>query len=151
MGTIITVAQSKGGAGKTSLVQLLAPNLAALGYRVAVLDTDRNQNFRDWHQGAYEGEPITCASEVDHVQVVDRASELAEEHDIVLVDTAGFENLTAASAIGMADFVLIPCMADRGSIRETIRTAKQVASLARMARRSIPYSVVRTRWEEREL
>jgi chromosome partitioning protein len=62
-----------------------------------------------------------------------------ESHDVVLVDTAGFENLTAASAIGMADYVLIPCMPDRGSVRETLRTAQQVTSLAKAARRPIPH------------
>jgi chromosome partitioning protein len=69
----------------------------------------------------------------------------------VLVDTAGFENLTAASAIGMADYVLIPCMPDRGSVRETLRTAQQVTSLAKAARRPIPHDVVLTRWKPRGL
>src|ERR687894_659310 len=132
MGSIVTVAQSKGGAGKTTLVSALGPNLAAAGYRVAVADSDRNQSFAGWHAQAYEGPDLTVATEVDHVRV---AGGLAEEHDVVLVDTAGFENLTAASAIGMADFVLIPCMPDRGSVRETLRTAQQVASLSKAARR----------------
>ena len=44
MSTIVTIAQSKGGAGKTTLAALLAPNLAASGYRVAVVDSDRNQS-----------------------------------------------------------------------------------------------------------
>src|SRR5215213_2735959 len=151
MGSIVTVAQSKGGAGKTTLVSALGPNLAAAGYRVAVVDSDRNQSFAGWHAQAYEGPVLTVATEVDHVRIVDVAGGLAEEHDVVLADTAGFENLTAASAIGMADYVLIPCMADRGSVRETLRTAQQVASLAKAARRSIPYSVLLTRWKERGL
>ena len=151
MGSIITVAQSKGGAGKTTLVSALGPNLAAAGYRVAVVDSDRNQSFAGWYAQAYEGPVLTVATEVDHVRIVDVAGGLAEEHDVVLVDTAGFENLTAASAIGMADFVLLPCMPDRGSVRETLRTAQQVASLARAARRPIPYSVVLTRWKARGL
>ena len=151
MGTIITVAQSKGGAGKTTLMASLAPHLAASGYRVAVIDSDRNQSFVGWHANAYEGPPFTCVSEIDHIRLVDLAGAQAEMHDVVLVDTAGFENLTAASAIGMADFVLIPCMPDRGSVRETLRTAQQVTSLARAARRPIPHSVVLTRWKMRGL
>jgi chromosome partitioning protein len=82
---------------------------------------------------------------------VDLAGEQAERHDVVLVDTAGFENLTAASAIGMADFVLVPCMPDRGSVRETLRTAQQVASLAKAARRPIPHAVLLTRWKPKGL
>jgi chromosome partitioning protein len=130
---------------------ILSANLAARGYRVAVIDADRNQSFASWHAQAYEGPPFTCRSEVDHIKVVDLAGELAENHDAVIVDTAGFENLTAASAIGMADHVLIPCMPDRGSVRETMRTAQQVASLSKAARRTIPYSVLLTRWKPRGL
>lgn len=151
MGSILTVASGKGGCSKSTTVMILSANLAAKGYRVAVVDADRNQSFASWHAQAYEGPTLTCRSEVDHIKVVDLAGELAEQHDVVLVDTAGFENLTAASAIGMADHVLIPCMPDRGSVRETMRTAQQVASLSKAARRTIPYSVLLTRWKPRGL
>ena len=151
MGIILACAQSKGGSGKTTLVSCLAAALAASGYRVCVVDSDRNQTFASWHANAYEGPPLTCCSEIDHIKVVDLAGDMAESHDVVLADTAGFENLTAASAIGMADYVLIPCMPDRGSVRETLRTAQQVSSLAKAARRPIPHSVVLTRWKPRGL
>ena len=151
MGTVITVASGKGGCSKTTTVMLLSANLASTGYKVAVIDADRNQSFASWHAQAYEGPAVTCRSEVDHIKVVDLAGELAEDHDVVLIDTAGFENLTAASAIGMADYVLIPCMPDRGSVRETMRTTQQVASLSKAARRSIPYSVLLGRWKSRGL
>jgi len=151
MGIILACAQSKGGSGKTTLVSCLAAALAASGYRVCVVDSDRNQTFASWHANAYEGPPLTCRSEIDHIKVVDMACDMAESHDVVLADTAGFENLTAASAIGMADYVLIPCMPDRGSVRETLRTAQQVSSLAKAARRPIPHSVVLTRWKPRGL
>ena len=131
MGNILTVASGKGGCSKTSTVMLLSANLAAQGYRVAVIDADRNQSFASWHAQAYEGPEFTCRSEIDHIKVVDLAGELSESHDVVLVDTAGFESLTAASAIGMADFVIIPCMPDRGSVCEAMWTTQQVASLSR--------------------
>ncbi len=151
MGKILTVASGKGGVSKTSTVMILAVNLAARDFRVAVVDADRNQSFASWHAQAYEGPELSCRSEIDHIKVVDLAGELSDSHDVVLVDTAGFESLTAASAIGMADFVLIPCMPDRGSVRETMRTAQQVASLSKAARRSIPYSILLTRWKPRGL
>jgi chromosome partitioning protein len=151
MGSIVTVASGKGGCSKSTTVMILSANLAAAGYRVAVIDADRNQSFASWHRDTYEGPAVACHSEVDHIKVVDLAGDLAEQHDVVLVDTAGFENLTAASAIGMADFVIIPCMPDRGSVRETMRTAQQVASLSKAARRTIPYSVLLTRWKPRGL
>jgi len=151
MGNILTVASGKGGVSKTSTVMILSVNLTAKGYKVAVIDADRNQSFVSWHTQAYEGPSFTCRSEIDHIKVVDLAGELAEDHDVVLVDTAGFESLTAASAIGMADFVIIPCMPDRGSVREAMRTSQQVASLSKAARRTIPYSLLLTRWKPRGL
>lgn len=151
MGNILTVASGKGGVSKTSTAMILSVNLAFQGHRVAVIDADRNQSFASWHAQAYEGPKFTCRSEVDHIKVVDLAGELADSHDVVLVDTAGFESLTAASAIGMADFVMIPCMPDRGSVREAMRTAQQVASLSKAARRTIPYSILLTRWKPRGL
>lgn len=147
MGQILTIATSKGGGGKTTLAACLAANLAAQGYRVAVVDADPNATFSDWHS-VYEGPPFACVAEARHIEVVDIAQAQADACDVVLVDTAGFGNLTAASAMGAADFVLIPCMPDRGSIREALRTAQQTDSLARAARRAILYRIVLTQWRE---
>ena len=149
MGAILTIASSKGGNGKTTLTMILAACLVARGYSVAMVDGDPNQTLSDWHSANYEGHAITSIAEMDHVAIVARAQDAAETHDVVLIDTAGFANLTAASAIGAADAVLIPCMADRGSVRETMRTAAQVASLSKAARRSIPSLIIRTSWNPR--
>jgi chromosome partitioning protein len=124
----------------------LAPNLAALGYSVGVVDSDPNGSFVEWYAG-YRGPGFACQAEFRDVQVVDLAQKWAAELDVVIVDTAGFSNLTAAAAMGCADYVLIPCMADRGSTREAAKTAAKVSSLARAARRAIPASVVRSQWK----
>jgi chromosome partitioning protein len=145
MGHILTIASSKGGGGKTALACLLAPGLAARGYSVGVIDADPNGSFCAWH-ASYSGPPIRCEAEARDVQVVDTAQAWAEELDVVLVDTAGFGNLTAAAAMGTADHVLVPCMPDRGSTREAAKTVAKVASLARAARRSIGASVVLSQW-----
>ena len=78
--------------------------------------------------------------------MVDLAQAWSDELDIVLIDTAGFGNLTAAAAMGCADYVLVPCMPDRGSTREAARTIEKVSSLARAARRVIGASVVLSQW-----
>jgi len=151
MGSIVTIATSKGGGGKTTLTTCLAVGLTTRGFKVAVIDADRNATFSDWHKTNYEGAAFTSLAEIRHVEVIDLAQNQAEVHDVVLVDTAGFENLTAAGAISTADYVLIPCMPDRGSIREAMKTAKQTDSFARAARRTIPYRVVLSQWSPRGL
>jgi len=118
---------------------------------VSVIDADRNATFSDWQRANYEGPALTSSTEIRHAEVIDLAQAHAETHDVVLIDTAGFENLTAAGAISTSDFVLIPCMPDRGSIREAMKTAKQTDSFARAARRAIPYRVVLSQWNPRGL
>ena len=151
MGSIITVANSKGGGGKTGLVTCLAVDLVKLGYRVAVVDSDKSQIFAKWHARAYEGPPLTCTSEITHSRIVDHAQAQAASHDVVIIDTAGFENLTASYSIATADYVLIPCTPDAGCAMQTLETAQQVDNMAKAARRPIPVSVVRTRWNSKGL
>ncbi len=151
MGSIVTIATSKGGGGKTTLATCLAVGLTTRGYKVAVIDADRNATFNDWHRSNYEGPEFLSLAEARHVEVIDLAQQHAETHDVVVIDTAGFENLTSSSAISTADYVLIPCMPDRGSIREAMKTAHQTQTLSRAARRAIPYRVVLSQWNNRGL
>ncbi len=150
MGHIVTVASSKGGVGKSVITTILSGNLAALGYRVAVIDADPNASYSQWHN-LYEGPSIDCSCEVRHEEIVDRAQALATSHDVVLIDTAGFGNTTAAFAAGTADLVLVPVMPDRASVVEAMRTARQVQAFGKASRRQIPFRIVRTRWNHRGL
>ncbi|MFT8247125.1 ParA family protein [Roseomonas sp. BN140053] len=150
VGHIVTVASGKGGCSKTSLVTLLSGNLAAAGYRVAVIDADPNASYHQWHQ-LYEGPEINCFCEIRHEEIVDAAQGRAESYDVVLIDTAGFGNTTAAFAAGTADLVLIPIMPDRASAVEAMRTARQVQAFGKAGRREIPFRIVRSRWNPRGL
>jgi chromosome partitioning protein len=150
MGSIVTVASSKGGCSKSAIVTILSANLAALGYSVAVVDADPNACFSQWHR-LYEGPEIDCSCEIRQEEIVDHAQSLARSHDVVLVDTAGFGNTTAAFAAGTADLVLIPVMPDRASAVEAMRTARQVQAFGKAGRREIAFRVVRSRWNVRGL
>ena len=150
MGRIIAVASGKGGTGKSSLSMVLSGTLAAQGYQVAVIDADPNACFHQWH-GLYEGADMTCTAEIRQDEIVDHAQGQAAEHDVVLIDTAGFGNTTAAFAAGTADYVLVPVMPDRASTVEAMRMVKQVRSFAKASRRDIPVAIVRSRWNPKGL
>ena len=47
---VITFANTKGGAGKTTAVLLLATELARSGHRVTVLDADPQLWISRWHE-----------------------------------------------------------------------------------------------------
>jgi chromosome partitioning protein len=150
VGKIITVASSKGGCSKSSIVMILSGNLAEAGYSVAVVDADPNACFSQWHK-LYEGPPIDCSCEIRQEEIVDVAQAKANEFDVVLIDTAGFGNTTAAFAAGTADLVLVPVMPDRASASEAMRTARQVQAFGKAGNRNIKLRVIRSRWNPRGL
>jgi chromosome partitioning protein len=47
---VITVAQQKGGAGKTTLTAQLAVAFAGDGQRVALIDIDPQASLAQWHR-----------------------------------------------------------------------------------------------------
>ena len=150
MGRIITVSSSKGGCSKSTVNMVLSATLAAIGYKVAVIDADPNACFAAWHK-LYEGPPIECFCEIQQDAIVDCAQEKATIFDVVLIDTAGFGNATAAFAAGTADFVIIPVMPDRASAAEALRTVRHVKAFGKASRRDIPLAVLCSRWNARGL
>jgi chromosome partitioning protein len=129
---VLTVASTKGGAGKTTIVMALAGTLAAEGLRVAVVDADPNRAYASWAEQAYEGPAIAVRAEAD----------------LVLVDTAGFGNRAALLAMAAADAVLVPCTPSRADVEQAAKTLELVEGAARAARRSIPARVVPSRLKQ---
>lgn len=150
MGQIVTISSSKGGVGKTTMATALATSLAAQGYRVCVVDADINASFSAWHE-LYHGPAITCLREPRDSHIVERLQAEADRHDVVIADTAGFNNMTAAMAAGTADLVLVPIMPDRASVQEALATVHRVGQFAKASRREIPCRVVATRWNPKGL
>ena len=142
---VLTVASTKGGAGKTTIVMALAGTLAAEGLRIAVVDADPNRAYASWAHSAYEGTLINVRAEADEARLAEAIDELAPLSDLVLVDTAGFGNRAALLAIAAADAVLVPCTPSRADVEQAAKTLQLVEGTARAARRLIPARVVPSR------
>ena len=142
---VLTVASTKGGAGKTTIVMALAGTLAAEGLRVAVVDADPNRAYVSWACGAYEGPQVDVRAEADEARLAEAIDELTPVADLVLVDTAGFGNRAALLAIAAADAVLVPCTPSRSDVEQTAKTLQLIEGAARAARRPIPARVVPSR------
>ena len=105
--SIITCATTKGGAGKTTIAQVLLGSLAHRGYKVAGLDADFNLTLTNWVKVIGE-HPITVVSEVDETRTVSAVTKLEEDHELVVIDTAGTRTQATVFAIGCADLVDYP-------------------------------------------
>jgi chromosome partitioning protein len=135
---ILVAATGKGGAGKSTTVACLATHWHKGGRRVALIDADPNQTLTRWHGKGNVLSELSLRSELDEHAMIPTIGELAQAHDLVMVDCAGFGNQAMIFAIGAADLVLIPAMTDEANVFEAARTCKIVESASLMTRRTIP-------------
>jgi chromosome partitioning protein len=110
-GTVITIAQQKGGAGKTTLAAHLAIAWAGQGRSVALVDIDPQGSLAAWH--ALRAERFDGKSGVDFASITGwrTAAEVerrARDHDIVVIDSPPHAETEAKLAIRAARLVVMP-------------------------------------------
>lgn len=135
MATVITVAQQKGGTGKTTLAANLAAALA-VSRRVALLDIDPQRSLTQWHQirqaRAGDVAPLTF-SDVSGWRLTAELGRLTASHDVVLIDSPPQIDTDARLAIRGASLVLIPVQPSAPDIWAAEGTLKLAASEKRRA------------------
>ncbi len=107
---ILTIAQQKGGAGKTTVAAQLAAAWSATGKRVAVMDTDQQASLADWFdlRGDGDGSDSLQLSKISGWRVSTEVDKLRSAFDIVIIDCPPHAETDAKIAIRAADLVLIP-------------------------------------------
>lgn len=109
---VITIAQQKGGAGKTTLVAHTAIALMQRGYRVAVVDIDPQGSLSRWHSIRADrmGEDYTGLhfSSLSGWRVGSEVNRLRRSYDVILIDSPPHVETEARTAIRAADLILIP-------------------------------------------
>lgn len=112
MGFVITVAQQKGGSGKTTLALNLGVAFAAQGLRVALLDTDAQGSLGRWFMArralGLAGLEFSTASAWG---VSYECEKLRKASDVVIIDTPPKVDADLRPALREADLVLVPVAA----------------------------------------
>lgn len=128
---VITVAQQKGGAGKTTVAAHLAVALSQKGKRVAIIDIDPQGSLTHWHRLREErfGEGYTGLSfaALSGWRVGSELSRMRRQHDFIIVDSPPHMETEARTAIRNADFILIPVQpspTDLWATQATLELAK---------------------------
>lgn len=144
--SIITIASSKGGAGKTTIARLILGRLSLSGLQLAAVDADFNHTLTDWVRVASKLD-IDVENEMDETQIVPLISRFHEAHDVVVVDTAGAATQATIFAIGCADLVLVPIQTSSADVVEAIKTINLIKSASLMMKREIPARVILTSYQ----
>lgn len=112
-GKVITVAQQKGGAGKTTLAVNLAVALLKRGASVALLDTDPQGSLGRWFMTRREtlGEAGLEFSTSSAWGVSYEVEKLKKLVDVVIIDTPPKVDSDLRPALREADMVLVPISA----------------------------------------
>lgn len=129
MATIISVANQKGGAGKTTTAINLAAALVGAGRRVKVIDTDPQATLRKWSllrtketEKTFSVDSISPGLLEAELEVLRSSTEI----DIVLVDCPGNIQDITQTAIECSDAVLCPVRATAFDFESTKALAKFV-------------------------
>ena len=150
MAHVITVAQQKGGSGKTTLAVNLAVGFAREGRSVALMDTDPQGSAGRWFMtrlealeagagGALAATPEIAFSTASAWGVGYELRKLAREHDIVIIDTPPKADSDLRPALRASDLVLVPV----ASSHLDLWAVEMLLYLA--AREEVPALVVMTR------
>jgi len=113
-GQVITVAQQKGGSGKTTLAVHLAVHYLRQGHSIALLDTDPQGSLGRWFMARVErtdGAPEMEFSTASAWGVGYEVGKLKRSYDFVFVDTPPKADSDLRPALREADLAIVPVAA----------------------------------------
>lgn len=143
-GRIITVAQQKGGSGKTTLTVNLAVALRRKGFSVAVLDTDPQGSLGRWFMERLQriGEDPGLEFSTSSAWGASYEGEKLKRHfDVVLIDTPPKIESDLRPALRVADLILVPVASSQVDLWAT----EGVLDLADREKRPVLIVLNRTR------
>jgi chromosome partitioning protein len=111
MAHVIAILNPKGGTGKTTLSINLARAFQQNGFRVLIVDSDPQGTARDWSQASQEHHPGASMPNVvglDRPTLDKEIPAIGDAFDLVIIDGAAKLHQMTASALKVADTVLIP-------------------------------------------
>jgi chromosome partitioning protein len=112
-GAIVSIAQQKGGAGKTTVAVQLGVAWLSAGRRVAMLDIDPQASLFTWfnvrRRRFGDGEDGLLVQGLSGWRLGSELRRLRGEFDLILVDSPPHAESDARAAVREADLVLVPC------------------------------------------
>jgi chromosome partitioning protein len=147
--SVISIANPKGGVGKTTTTHLLATHLAHHAKAsVVIIDADRNKPHIKWRKGNSKSTVHIIEQESENLlaRTIDAA---AQENQFVFVDLEGSASLAVTRAIAVSDFVVIPIKTSALDSDQAIKAInfveEEMFTRQKMgAARKLPYAILLT-------
>jgi len=137
--TIIAVANSKGGVGKSTTAVHLAAWLYEQGHSVTLADCDTQQSSSEWIREAVPGVNAVRLDNPD--QILNELPLLDQEVDYVVADGPGSQTETSRALLLRAHLAILPCKASMLEAR-ALQKATEVLRQAQDIRGGIPEAVI---------
>jgi chromosome partitioning protein len=125
---ILTIANRKGGAGKSTCAAHLSIEATKRGLKTILIDLDPQKTLEAWWKQREEEQPYL--TDIDPQKIEEVVLYLNErDFDLCIIDTPGDTSVNAAAGLKIADLVLIPSKPtapDLQAIGRTIATIKNL-------------------------
>lgn len=157
-GKTITIANRKGGSGKTTTAKNIAYDLTLCNMKVLLIDLDPQCNAteglsgrkysrsvidilqqKDVHKSIYKtrfndldflpGNDYLASIEILDDVLYHRTSPLRTEYDYIIIDTSTFFNKLTAEILKISDLVIIPTLLEDDSIKGVMTTIEEIITL----------------------
>lgn len=106
MALIITVANRKGGVGKSTIATNLAVSLSKQG-RVLLVDADEQKSAFNWNE--YRQDKLPSIFVLDNL--IDTLEPLNNDYDFIIIDVAGRDSQILRESLLISDKLIIPTQA----------------------------------------
>lgn len=141
---IISVANPKGGAGKSTATLVLATSLAQQGASVVILDCDPNRPIEGWRAGASTN-PVIVDGAVSESNIVQKLDDYRRRYQFVFVDLEGTASRLMSRALGRANLVIIPIQASPTDAELAAKAIHLIQEEEATFEKTIPYRILFTR------
>ena len=142
MGTVILVANTKGGAGKSTMACNIAVVLAQRTRDVLMVDADRQASTAEWQAERklhYPGNPrITTVQRYGVID--DELESLAPRFDYTIVDVASRKSDEMLSTMVVCDVLLVPVRPSQFDLSALHTMSRIVRDSSRANKKMAPYA-----------
>lgn len=149
MARVYAAVSNKGGAGKTTLVTLIAGEYALRQERVLLVDADQRQNLSGWwmlcNAKGNAAENIEVAVAVTHTAIENLIRERGKSVDLIIIDAAGIDSTLQTTILRSSDLVLSPVQPAIKEIEAAGQTVAAVNELNDQLGLTIQHLNIRTR------